>query len=343
MNYNNFTEKPPDLHTTLHCLEESFVIRSYFVSSRMATNEFSAVTGNKRKSGFFESVKIRDLHDQLAKRRFVTEIILPIEQKLMITQKLLKWDLNGIDAMRKRCWELSVEEWTNEFGFTPNMHEDADRVQELFDSIGIGDKNGVDYEYLHEPDPNYLHDPDPNYPKVGVIVNYSHPLVELQGIPVTNYAFDSWDDPYKEETYKWKIDMGKWNSFFSERTHMSPDAWAEQWTGRERHIKEMKVEYLEDSTRPENKGSMWDQFINMNRIKGAHMSPTKYVTYCKNTVDDDGNPRNVYLPVMFRKLKDLSPYWMHIEYSSVNNRLSWRKLPEDYGFTQDEGEGERWY
>mmetsp|Transcript_29173 Transcript_29173/g.58745 ORF Transcript_29173/g.58745 Transcript_29173/m.58745 type:complete len:159 (-) Transcript_29173:278-754(-) len=36
--------------------------------------------------------------------------------------------------------------------------------------------------------------------------------------------------------------------------------------------------------RPSTKGSVWEQFINMNHVKGVHMSPTKYVNYCQNTV-----------------------------------------------------------
>ena len=71
--------------------------------------------------------------------------------------------------------------------------------------------------------------------------------------------------------------------------------------------------------RPKEKGSIWDQFINMNRIKGPHMTPAKYVTYCQNTVDDDGNKRDPTKPVMFKKLANLAPYWMQIEHSSVND------------------------
>ena len=96
--------------------------------------------------------------------------------------------------------------------------------------------------------------------------------------------------------------------------------------------------------RPKEKGSTWEQFINMNRVKGAHISPTKYVTYCQQTVDDDGNKRDPLLPVMFKKLADLSPYWMQIDYSKVNNNISWQVVPEqDPPFTPDEGEGELWY
>ena len=95
--------------------------------------------------------------------------------------------------------------------------------------------------------------------------------------------------------------------------------------------------------RPNEKGSIWDQFINMNRTKGPQMTPMKYVTYCQNTVDDDGNKRDPTKPVMFKKISNLAPYWMQIEYSSVNNSMSWQLLPEDHGFTQDEGEGELWY
>ena len=46
---------------------------------------------------------------------------------------------------------------------------------------------------------------------------------------------------------------------------------------------------------------------------------------------------------MFKKIANLEPYWMQIEYSSVNNSMSWQLLPEDHGFTKDEGEGELWY
>ena len=46
---------------------------------------------------------------------------------------------------------------------------------------------------------------------------------------------------------------------------------------------------------------------------------------------------------MFKKLSNLAPYWMQIEYSSVNNSMSWQPLPEDHGLTKDEGEGELWY
>ena len=96
--------------------------------------------------------------------------------------------------------------------------------------------------------------------------------------------------------------------------------------------------------RPKEKGSTWEQFINMNRVKGAHISPTKYVTYCQQTVDDDGNKRDPLLPVMFKKLADLSPYWMQIDYSKVNNNISWQVVPEqDPPFTPDEGEGTLWY
>ena len=95
--------------------------------------------------------------------------------------------------------------------------------------------------------------------------------------------------------------------------------------------------------RPSTKGTTWEQFINMNRIKGAHMTPIKYVTYCQNTVDDDGNKRDPTKPVMFKKISNLAPYWMAIEYSSVNNSMSWQPLPEDHGLTKDEGEGELWY
>ena len=95
--------------------------------------------------------------------------------------------------------------------------------------------------------------------------------------------------------------------------------------------------------RPSEKGSIWDQFINMNRIKGPHMTPAKYVTYCQNTVDDDGNKRDPTKPVMFKKLANLAPYWMQIEHSSVNDSMSWQTLKEDHGFTKDEGEGEDWY
>ena len=95
--------------------------------------------------------------------------------------------------------------------------------------------------------------------------------------------------------------------------------------------------------RPSEKGSIWDQFINMNRIKGPHMTPAKYVTYCQNTVDDDGNKRDPTKPVMFKKLANLAPYWMQIEHSSVNDSMSWQTLKEDHGFTKDEGEGELWY
>ena len=95
--------------------------------------------------------------------------------------------------------------------------------------------------------------------------------------------------------------------------------------------------------RPNEKGSIWEQFINMNRTKGPQMTPMKYVTYCQNTVDDDGNKRDPTKPVMFKKISNLAPYWMQIEYSSVNNSMSWQLLPEDHGFTPDEGEGELWY
>ena len=95
--------------------------------------------------------------------------------------------------------------------------------------------------------------------------------------------------------------------------------------------------------RPNEKGSIWDQFINMNRTKGPQMTPMKYVTYCQNTVDDDGNKRDPTKPVMFKKISNLAPYWMQIEYSSVNNSMSWQPLPEDHGLTKDEGEGELWY
>ena len=60
--------------------------------------------------------------------------------------------------------------------------------------------------------------------------------------------------------------------------------------------------------RPSTKGTTWEQFINMNRIKGAHITPLKYVTYCQNTVDDDGNQRDATMPVMFKKISDLSPF-----------------------------------
>ena len=95
--------------------------------------------------------------------------------------------------------------------------------------------------------------------------------------------------------------------------------------------------------RPNEKGSIWDQFVNMNRIKGPHMTPLKYVTYCQNTVDDDGNKRDPTKPVMFKKLANLAPYWMQIEHSSVNNSMSWQTLPANHGFTKDEGEGDLWY
>ena len=95
--------------------------------------------------------------------------------------------------------------------------------------------------------------------------------------------------------------------------------------------------------RPSTKGSTWEQFINMNRVKGGHMSPIKYVTYCQNTVDDDGNQRDPTKPVMFKKVNDLSPYWMQIEHSAVNNKISWQIVPETAGFTPDEGEGELWF
>ena len=96
--------------------------------------------------------------------------------------------------------------------------------------------------------------------------------------------------------------------------------------------------------RPSTKGTTWEQFINMNRIKGAHMTPIKYVTYCQNTVDDDGNQRDATMPVMFKKISDLSPYWMAIEHSSVNDSISWQPLPtQDPPFTPDEGEGTLWY
>ena len=95
--------------------------------------------------------------------------------------------------------------------------------------------------------------------------------------------------------------------------------------------------------RPKEKGSIWEQFTNMNRIKGPHMTPGKYVSYCQNTVDDDGNKRDPTKPVMFKKLANLAPYWMQIEHSSVNDSMSWQTLKEDHGFTKDEGEGEDWY
>ena len=96
--------------------------------------------------------------------------------------------------------------------------------------------------------------------------------------------------------------------------------------------------------RPKEKGSTWEQFINMNRVKGAHMTPVKYVTYCQNTVDEDGNKPDPLKPVMFKKLADLSPYWMQIDYSKVNNNISWQVVPEqDPPFTPDEGEGDLWY
>ena len=46
---------------------------------------------------------------------------------------------------------------------------------------------------------------------------------------------------------------------------------------------------------------------------------------------------------MFKKLSNLAPYWMQIEYSSVNDSISWQTLPENHGFTKDEGEGDLWY
>ena len=95
--------------------------------------------------------------------------------------------------------------------------------------------------------------------------------------------------------------------------------------------------------RPSEKGSIWEQFINMNRIKGAHMTPAKYVNYCQVFVDDDGNKRDPTKPVMFKKISNLDPYWMQIEYSSVNESISWQLLKDDHGFTKDEGEGEDWY
>ena len=61
-------------------------------------------------------------------------------------------------------------------------------------------------------------------------------------------------------------------------------------------------------------------------------------------VDEDGNKRDPLKPVMFKKLADLSPYWMQIDYSKVNNNISWQVVPEqDPPFTPDEGEGDLWY
>lgn len=87
--------------------------------------------------------------------------------------------------------------------------------------------------------------------------------------------------------------------------------------------------------------SVWDKFINMNRIKTLNMTPVNYVMYCMKNVN--GN-RDVCKPVMFRKLSDLSPYWMQIEYSSVKCSLVWQLLPpQDPPFKPDEGEGELWH
>ena len=81
----------------------------------------------------------------------------------------------------------------------------------------------------------------------------------------------------------------------------------------------------------------------MNRIKGAHMAPTKYVTFCQNTVDDDGNQRDATKPVMFKKISDLSPNWMAIEHSSVNDSISWQILPtQDPPFAPRLQFGEVW-
>ena len=61
---------------------------------------------------------------------------------------------------------------------------------------------------------------------------------------------------------------------------------------------------------------------------------------------------DVLKPVMFKKVGDLSPYWMQIEISEVNSIISitqWQVLPgsrtphlRPSSFTPDEGEGEDW-
>ena len=103
-----------------------------------------------------------------------------------------------------------------------------------------------------------------------------------------------------------------------------------------------EIATFEKNMENSSKCSLWDSFIHMNRIKGPVITAAKYAKYCEKTLDKNGDKRDPVKPVMFRAAKDLEPYWMALEYSSVNNSVSWQKMV-DPPFTADEGEGDDWY
>ena len=175
---------------------------------------------------------------------------LSVGQKLKILQKLFKWaegSTNGVDAVRETCWDLSPEEWSKEFGFTPNMGENADRVQDLFDSIGVGEANDDTIEDTTTPMRDILSDNQP--PSVVVSVSYDHPV--LSHLENGNFWCgashdeDVYDNPYNASRFSWEVDLKAWNSFQSKCKHMSSEERKQQWANRERDIEKEQSEFYD--------------------------------------------------------------------------------------------------
>ena len=174
---------------------------------------------------------------------------LSVGQKLKILQKLFKWaegSTNGVDAVRETCWDLSPEEWSKELGFTPNMDENADRVQDLFDSIGVGKYNDDDtLEDATTPVRDILSNNKP--PNVVVSVNYTHPVLShlKDGDFWCGASPDEevYENPYNASRFSWEVDLQAWNSFQSKCKHMSPEEREQQWANRERDIEKEKSKF----------------------------------------------------------------------------------------------------
>ena len=181
---------------------------------------------------------------------------LSVGQKLKILQKLFKWaegSTNGVDAVRETCWDLSPEEWSKEFGFAPNIDENADRVQDLFDSIGVGESNDDDTSATTNDDDTSATTPaldilcNNTLPQVVVSVDYTHPVISHAsngefwcGAPPDEEVYEN---PYNAGSYSWEVTVEAWNSFQSKCKQMSPEERERQWTNRKRDIEKEISEF----------------------------------------------------------------------------------------------------